>query len=194
MDREKLEYTIKETFRLKGWWYFTWRFFVLVGAIWYFWPQTVEPVVRVPEKEEPFVAKEWHQTAETDRDLREILTTTQSTFYWDSFNWMMEYGKAAKPKGFESKIIKLLMVMGEAASDEKQGYCRQFREKIVVVGKANTREGIACKRGLADWCKQVAGEKMHCRDQKPTGLDALTADQHNLKTKLNRGLQKLPSF
>jgi len=198
MDRERLKYTAKETFRLKGWWYFTWRILAVIVAIWFFWPETVEPVSKAPEQNEPFVAKSWHhQTPEAKRDLREILTTTQSTFYWDSFNWMMEYGKPSQPKDFESKILKLLMIMGEAAPNDKQQHCRQFREKLIVIGKANTREGIACKRGIADWCKQITGEKMHCRDQKPTGLDALTGDaldSHNLDVKFKRGLHKLPSF
>ncbi|MDG1286889.1 MAG: hypothetical protein P8P30_04915 [Rickettsiales bacterium] len=202
MDREKLKYTITETFRLKGWWYFTWRILAVVALVWFFFPEmAINPASKEnaseSEQAEPFVAKAWHQTAETKRDLRAILTTTQSSFYWDSFNWMMEYGKASQPKDFESKILSLLMVMGETAVNEKQQQCRQFREKLMVVGQVNTRTGIACKRGVADWCKQVAGEKMHCRDKQPTGLDALTGDalgSHNLDTKLKRGLHSLPSF
>jgi len=202
MDYDKLKYTVKETARQKGAKWFFWRGLLVLVALWLFWPDMTPP----PQPEKPEVSdatddatlpKPWHQTAEVERDLRQILTTTQSSFYWDSFNWMMEYGKPLTPRSFESKILNLLYVMDEGEKADNGMFCRTFREKLVVAGQANTREGLACQRGKADWCKQLKGEKMQCRTQHAQGLQALTdemLDTHNFEIRLKRGLYKLPRF
>lgn len=203
MNLKQLKYQITETIKHKGVMWFVWRILAFIVLCWLFWP---EPKVDAPiddkkdvgeHEQQGSVEKAWHELPETDRDLRKILTTTQSAFYWDSFNWMMEYGKPMQPKDFESKIINFFFVFGKPFTTKKKVKCQMFREKIVLLGKANNRSGLACKRSLADWCKQIEGEKMQCRDKKPSGFDALTEDMfdsHNFKIKLQRNLYNIPGF
>lgn len=200
MEFEKLKYSAKEHWRQKGWWYFTWRLLVVFVLAMWLWPNTELPAHRDIEDVETTLddgPKDWHNAPSARRDLRKILTATQSRFYWDSFNWMMEYGKPLKVRNFESHIINLSFAMSEPFDLKPRQRCRSFREKMVVTAKSNLREGIACQRGIADWCKQVEGEKMQCRDKKPSGLEAITGDvfgTHNLNVDLNRQLHKLPKF
>lgn len=196
MDFDQLKYNVKETIRIKGAWYFLWRIGLAVLIIWWLWPES-DPVISHKIKDvavdlaedEP---REWHNIADTPQDLRKIITTTQSVFYWDSFNWMMEYGVAEKPRSFESKILKVRFLMSDIFDGEKKMKCRTFREKLVVTGKANSREGIACKRAGADWCKQIKGERFQCRTQPSDDLIDIDMDHFNIKMK--RHMNSLPSF
>ncbi len=200
MDFGQLKYNVVETIGHKGVWYFIWRAALVALIIWWVWPEP-DAVIKhkvadtaVDLADEP---KDWHQFAQSSQDLRKIITTSQSTFYWESFNWMMEYGVAERPRSFESRVINIRFLMSDIFQTKDKRSCRSFREKMVVAGKANHREGVACKRQIADWCKQVKGEKIKCRSKKSQGIDSLkddVFDAHNLNIKLNRNLQKLPSF
>ena len=218
MDLKQLKYAIKETIKQKGVMWFVWRILMVLSVLWVLWPdaeelsQPVQKVKQQPDSPEKIAQQSWRKAPEVQRDLRQIMTTAQSTYYWDSFNWMMEYGDAYVPKSFESKTLNMLFaaealtqqVKPTQQPDEKNPGkmkkldvkvpCRIFREKIVIQAQANTRDGVACKRGPSDWCKQLKGEKMHCRTGPSGGDGLLDFDMQQFNIKLDRGLSNIPSF
>ena len=105
---------------------------------------------------------------------------------------MMEYGVPEKPKSFESKVLNVRFLMSDIFETSDKRKCRYFREKLVVAGKANSRQGTACQQAVAEWCKQVKGESMECRVKAKDGM--FDAEMHNLDLKINNSLRSLPSF
>jgi hypothetical protein len=197
----ELSYWLSETYKQKGAGWFIWRLGAVLLLLWFVLPGEADPVpVQTPEAETPVapIVLDNSITYEpTKTDLRKIMSTTQTKLYWDSFNWMMEYGQPKQARDFNHPILKLRYVMSDMLDSAPKGKCRAFRERLIIGERGNQHAGIACQQAKADWCKQIQGEKMQCRNKAPKGMDAWTNrhfDTHNLNIKLNNTLAKLPSF
>ncbi len=205
MNKQEFNYKVRETLRLRGWWYFTWRIAFVVGIIYVLLPSFESTQIgdknssneATAQEEYVMPRKMWQKTKHVERDLSKIMTIEQSLYYWSSFNWMMEYGEPNKPRSFESPRINMIFLTQEIKKTPSNKTCRTFSEKIVLAGQANARYAVACKRGVADWCRKLKGENFYCRSKAPTGIDALSRnvfDTHNLEVDIQRNLYKLPSF
>ena len=102
---DDLRYRIKETIRLMGWKKILLRFVLFAAVIWFFLPDTKSP------EDQPDPRPEWQNKVAalkgtpTDEDLRTIMTSRQSSFYWQTLNYMMTRGEALKAKDFNDKVI-----------------------------------------------------------------------------------------
>lgn len=196
MSWEKYRYHIRETVRIVGIRKLLFRFLLVALALYIFLPDFSEPPPELPA-----AAVQPEQTVPpltgelSDTDLRKLMTTHQSAFYWTTFQWMMEYGKPLEPRNFNDPVIHLAYLADEKFMSGRTT-CRPYSEKLVLAKKMNIRKGIACRSAQGGWCRQPEGEKAICRIEKPGGIAGLQVDaeitMHAFKIGWDRNLAKLP--
>ncbi len=187
-------YTLRETYRRLGPGAI-FKYLVLISlVIWAIWPSADSPKPMMTSQQQKALQREpLPPVAEnTEKDLREQMTSTQSGFYWDSFTWMMEHGPELKTKSFDGKVIFMSYVKDVSFKAENGLLCIPYSEKLFIAGKYNIRRGIGCRLKPGSWCRQAENEKSQCRLQDDGGLTSLSSDTgvtlHNLKTGWDRNL------
>ncbi len=183
---------------------------ILIFGIWLIWPETKKSSVNNGEiSKYNTQPPSNHQSSKTsvdnkliyneegavlsDVDLRAIMTSKQSSFYWVSFEWMMQYGKDLQPKNFSNSVMSITYIADKAFQAHNMT-CRPYSEKIVMAGKINIRKGVACKNKSGNWCRQIEGEPAICRNKLDNNkiITNNSIKWHNLKMGWDRNLAKIP--
>ena len=122
------------------------------------------------------------------------MTSEQSLFYWESFQWMMDHGPKLKQKSFGSKTLFVSFLKDEAFQARNGLVCVPYSEKLIMAGKFNLRRGLACQRPGGSWCRQPEGETAQCRIPRGKGLGVISNEAditlHNMKIDWDRNLRK----
>lgn len=167
----KIPYALRENLRLIGLRPFVKWGIILSLAAWFFWPEPEAPEPPVTPQQQALPHEPVPPAAtETKEDLRDIMTAGQTSFYWDSFQWMMSQGPELKPASLDGNVVFVSYLKDAAFKTENGLTCRPFSEKLIVAGKFNLRRGIGCQSGADGWCRQMVGEKAQCRSTGPNGF------------------------
>lgn len=202
---DDLRYRVTEYVRTVGWKRLLFRLLLVVGVVYLLLPESQPMPERFPVPQQQAAPKMKNtpqfprlEGVASDEDLREQMTTRQSRFYWRSFHWMMSHGKAHEKRDFNDQVISLSYLAGETFTSPSQHVCRPYAEEIIMAGKMNRREGIACRVGEGQWCRQEKGEKPRCRFVDKGGIAGFKQgwdmQMHNFGIDWNRNMQALPSF
>lgn len=192
---DEIKYSIQETIRRVGIGSIVKLVLIIALFLWWIWPEN-EPLTPAQSKSAQMRPDPAPPASEvTQEDLRPLMTSAQSSFYWKSFMWMMEHGKDLTSRNFNSKVLFTRYIKDTAFKAENGLSCHPYSEVITMTGKSNIRKGIACKIGFGSWCRQPLGEKAECRRATPQGgLDVIGQDyslsMHNMKLDWNNKLSQ----
>jgi hypothetical protein len=173
-----LPYWLYESLRLLGFRPFVKGGILLWLAYALFWPEPETSPLSATKIPQPDPVAPQAEVA--SEDLRPLMTATQTAFYWNSFQWMMSYGKELTPKAFSNKVLYVRYVKEKPIENEKKLTCRPYTEQIILAGKSNTRRGLACQRPSLDWCRQEKGKNAECRLVEPSGSFAKFSTDYDI--------------
>lgn len=195
---EETQYVIRETIRRVGITNIL-KFVVILSFIfWLLWPEdqlqkqhNTQSTQKENAVEEPAVPT----SQPTAQDLRPLMTSSQSSYYWKSFIWMMEHGKDLTPRSFGIDTFFARYIKDAPFKGENGLNCHPYSEIIMMAGKSNARRGIACHIAAGSWCRQPEGERAECRHVTANGgLETISNDysieMHNLKLEWNNKLSQ----